>query len=540
MYSRRVSRWLASLVVLAAACSSSEVSRIEIAALSLEVAALVIADTDGRPLRVAGLLRPGQYPPAAELEDGERAFVVGTTHAAVVRAEPLLARAPLDGFALEVAPPPPRAQLSPEGAARRARFALPGDAVVLDADLSPAPRALADGLTASLRIPPDDPGRLALHPFGERGALLALGTTLPGELEVRANAALIRAAAPLSDDRVLILTERFLAVVERDGPFPRVAIPDRPAPFLHANMLSREVEEILLRDLVLEPGGTRAWVVGELRDDIGRIWTVDVSDEGIRATGTATLTPHASWPVYPELLAVTVDGRGSVIAGGSNAALLIKGPDAEVFEPRPRLLTLHREWVTRDTGYVSDITDIVASGDREHPHLLGTESARLLAGNAERDEWDLAVDASVYQQSLVEPHITSVAVDPATGETWVTTRGGGMARQARTGAPWEEVQVAVPPSLEPCATQRDDGAGSRFTLPILQSVWLDATHAYVAVRSCTSVLRVRRDDGSSSAIHRTGEARAQRTEDTDFTTIVRGGRGPLAVGGTTSIYEIRE
>lgn len=527
------------VVLLSAGCSAQEVSRVVVDALEPEVGALVVTDAEARPLRIAGVIRPGREAlPAVTLEDGERAFVVALTGAELRAATPSLGRAPLESFELEVGAPPAALELSPRGDSQGARLPLPPGTRVVDVDLSPAPAVVAASLTAALLLPPDDAGALALHPFGDAGTLVPFGTVIPDEGATGAHTASLRRVVALTADRVLVMSERFLATVERGAPLVPVQDPSRPGPFVHVDRLSHERigQGHLLRDLALDRSGTGGWAVGEIRGVGGRIWTFSVGPGGIMPTGTATITPHPSWMTTSELLSVGVDERGSVIVGGGNAQLLVKGPDAAAFTGRARLLTLHREWVTRDSGYLSEITDVVASGDAQHPHLLGTQGARVLSGNAERDEWALVVDASNYQGSLMEPHVTQIATDATSGETWVATRGGGLARRASAAAPWGAVRVPVPTALQVCATSTPEGG---YWFPRLHGVVLDETYAWVVIADCSALLRIRRDDGSTAAITRAGEI-PRREETTDFVALTRGPRGVIAVGGQGSVYEVRE
>lgn len=536
-YTPRVPRapWLLSCLA-AAGCTAVDGRAVDVGALELDVAVVVVTDEDGTPQRLTAPFSAGAAPfgrlPSLRLDDGERAFVVGTTRAALLRDDPGLARAPLELATITLGAPPLAPALRVEARQLHVRLGLPEDTVVVDADLSPGPRALAAALVLDLIVPGDGDDGLSLQPFGAEAVLIGAGQILPGE--TFAGVYRLRRAVALDDDRLLVSSERFLAVVRRGGPLVAEPDPTRGAPYLHASAL--EAGDVRIADFAVYE--SHVWIVGERRvpgGSEGRVWRAELDAQGLRPLGTATVTPSTAWPALPPLRAVAVDARGTVVIGGDEAVLLARGPDAPTLTARPRLAREQIELVTRGDGSRSAITRVVATGDADAPHALGLEGSFVLLGNAERDEWTLGVEAAVFEQSLEEPHITGLVVDAATGEAWATTRGGGIVRRAARSAAWAGVPLVVPPALGPCAIPKPDGG---LRLGRLNDILLTPTHALVVIDECTAVLRLRRDDLATSAVSRTGEA-ARRDTMLDLWGLASTPRGPVAVGGRGLVVEVR-
>lgn len=520
----------------AAGCTAVDGRAVDVGALALDVAVVVVTDEDGTPLRLTAPFSAGAAPfgrlPALRLDDGERAFVVGTTRAALLRHYPGLARAPLDLATLVLGAPPSMPALRVEARQLHVQVGLPEDAVVVDVDLSPGPPALVAALVLDLIVPGEGDDGLSLQPFGDTAALIAAGRTLPGE--PGPGSYRLRRAVALDDDRVLVFSDRFLAVVQRGGPLVAEPDPTRGAPYLHASAL--EAGDVRIADFAVHESDV--WIVGERRvpgGSVGRVWRAELSAAGLRPLGTATVAPSADWPKLPPLHAVAVDDRGTVVIGGEEAVVLAQGPDARALTVRPRLRRDHPAWVTRGDGSPSAITRVVPTGDARAPHALGLEGSFVVLGNAELEAWELGVEAAVFEQSLIEPHITGLVVDAATGEAWATTRGGGIVRRAARTAAWTGVPLVVPPVLEPCAIPKPDGG---LRLGRLNDILLTPTHALVAIDECTSILRVRRDDLGTSAVSRPGEA-ARRDNVLDLWGLAITPRGPVAVGGHGLAVEVR-
>lgn len=536
-YTRPVRRalWLLSCLV-ATGCTVVDGRAVDVGGLGLDVAVLVVTDEDGAPLRLTAPFSAGSAPfgrlPSLRLDDGERAFVVGTTRAALLRHYPGLARAPLELATVVLGTPPSMPALRVEARQLHVQVGLPEDAVVVDVDLSPGPPALAAALVLDLIVPGDSDDGLSLQPFGAEAALVGAEQVLPGE--TLTGIYRLRHAVSLADDRVLVSGERFLAVVRRGGPLVAEPDPTRGAPYLHASAL--EAGDVRIADFAVH--GAQVWIVGERRapgGPVGRVWRAELDAQGIRPLGTATVTPSAAWPTLPPLRAVAVDARGTVVIGGDEAVVLARGPDAPTFTARPRLAREQTELVTRGDGSRSAVTRVVATGDAAVPHALGLEGSFVVLGNAEREEWTLGVQAALFEQSLEEPHITGLAVDADTGEAWATTRGGGIVRRAARTAAWSGVPLVVPPALEPCAIPKPDGG---LRLGRLNDILLTPTHALVVIDECTAVLRVRRDDLGTSAVSRLGEA-ARRDTVLDLWGLASTHRGPVAVGGRGLVVEVR-
>jgi hypothetical protein len=527
--------WLMSCLA-AAGCTAVDGRAVDVGALALDVAVVVVTDEDGTPLRLTAPFSAGAAPfgrlPSLRLEDGERAFVVGTTHAALLRDNPSLARAPLELAKITLGAPPLVPALRVEARQLHVRLGLPQDTVVVDVDLSPGPPALAAALVLDLIVPGDGDDGLSLQPFGAEAVLIGAGQILPGE--TFAGVYRLRRAVALDDDRLLVCSERFLAVVRRGGPLVAEPDPTRGAPYLHASAL--EAGDVRIADFAVYE--SHVWIVGERRvpgGSEGRVWRAELDAQGLRPLGTATVTPSTAWPTLPPLRAVAVDARGTVVIGGDEAVLLARGPDAPTFTARPRLAREQIELVTRGDGSRSAITRVVATGDPDAPHALGLEGSFVLLGNAEREEWTLGVEAAVFEQSLEEPHITGLVVDAATGEAWATTRGGGIVRRAARTAAWTGVPLVVPPALGPCAIPKPDGG---LRLGRLNDILLTPTHALVVIDECTAVLRLRRDDLGTSAVSRPGEP-ARRDTLLDLWGLAITPRGPVAVGGHGLAVEVR-
>jgi hypothetical protein len=94
----------------AAGCTAVDGRAVDVGALELDVAVVVVTDDDGTPLRLTAPFSAGAAPfgrlPSLRLDDGERAFVVGTTRAALLRDDPSLARAPLELATITLGAPP--------------------------------------------------------------------------------------------------------------------------------------------------------------------------------------------------------------------------------------------------------------------------------------------------------------------------------------------------------------------------------------------------------------------------------------------------
>jgi hypothetical protein len=536
-YTPRVPRapWLLSCLA-AAGCTAVDGRAVDVGALELDVAVVVVTDEDGTPLRLTAPFSAGAAPfgrlPSLRLDDGERAFVVGTTRAALLRDDPSLARAPLELATITLGAPPIAPALRVEARQLHVRLGLPEDTVVVDVDLSPGPPALVAALVLDLIVPGDGDDGLSLQPFGAEAALIGAGQILPGE--TFAGVYRLRRAVALDDDRVLVSSERFLAVVRRGGPLVAEPDPTRGAPYLHASAL--EAGDVRIADFAVYESDV--WIVGERRvpgGSVGRVWRAALDAQGLRPLGTATVTPSTAWPTLPPLRAVAVDARGTVVIGGDEAVLLARGPDAPhlhgaaAARARADRAGHPRRWLAQ----------------RDHPrggHRRRRRAARAGPGGILRAPGQRRarrVDAGRGGRRVRA--VARGAPHHGPGGRRRHRRGLGHHPRRRHRPPRRALRRVGrraprgPARARTCAIPKPDGG---LRLGRLNDILLTPTHALVVIDECTAVLRLRRDDLATSAVSRTGEA-ARRDTMLDLWGLASTPRGPVAVGGRGLVVEVR-
>lgn len=528
---------LAALSSSAAGCLSTDLIVVPIDPDALEYFFFVTLDEAGTPLRTSAVFGArdrritfGGSPVEKLLEDESSAVLIGMKRSDLLAIHPGFdaTRAPL--LTLAVGSPPTAAAVRLVEGATSVAAPLPESAIVFSPRFGMSGARIDDALPSLrantvLMIPIDrdrcSTDDLELEPFAATGQLLPYGVAIPGEPsdpdDLSGWRDFVR-VVHVDRDRVIALSEQVIYLVRRAQPIP--ALPseagfDPRAPSSAIPML--RIGGGVARSIALDrASGTSERITALLVRSFvqDRILELEISNEGVRFTGTATVSPE--WNESTDAnLDVAIDDRGRSVVVSEFGAILTRTSPGEPFTLAPPI------------AGADEFIRVIATGDPARPHLVSEDDGFLFLGDAIAGTWE----SFRRRDRFHDVRMIGLGASPDGADLWAVGHLGSIFRRAAHEA-WAPVTVATPAELEPCAS--DTNEGSFAIAKTLPGVAVDDTSTYVMIEQCSGVLRIRRTDLCASALHLSGQSIATVEHDLSTLDLLD---GSLIVGGRAgSLY----